>query len=324
MIIPQFTTNPPPPAWKGSRRALSKHVRLLVCSMARILWQTIIPFRHRPEEPQSTDVPGGHKIDDEQVDLCQAIFDQAEVRREHLEKKAQWSFTVVVFLTPLLASIFIFLLRNLPVSTMGYNIAIVPLVISGICLLLGFISIARAISIKERETLFLGAVIDPETRKFRKYNKIFRAKGLLYCAAMNTAMNDHIAQFVKGAHVFLAIAVIVLFFAAVPAGIAYTSHTSSPAQTSIAESVIVASAQFKALRRQIEEFEGVLARSEDNQIMRDQLQLLRDRITELDARLTAVEKMFPTSPQNSPVGDQKNWTTPALPETPIPENKGAE
>ena len=36
----------------------------------------------------------------------------------------------------------------------------------------------------------------------------FHAKGLLHCATMNAAVNDHIAQFVKGAYTLLAVAVI--------------------------------------------------------------------------------------------------------------------
>jgi len=39
---------------------------------------------------------------------------------------------------------------------------------------------------------------------------------LLYCAAMNEAMNDHIAQFVKGTHILTAAAVIALVVAAIP------------------------------------------------------------------------------------------------------------
>jgi predicted metal-dependent hydrolase len=47
---------------------------------------------------------------------------------------------------------------------------------------------------------------------------------------MNTAMNDHIAQFVKGAHILVASAVIALLAATVPAGFAFSNHTSSPAK----------------------------------------------------------------------------------------------
>jgi hypothetical protein len=92
--------------------------------------------------------------------------------------------------------------------------------LSAVCLLLGFISAIRAVGVKENQTLFLDSVLT-EDGQFRKYSEAFRARGLLYCASMNTAMNDHIAQFVKGAHILTAIAVLVLLAAAIPTSLVF-------------------------------------------------------------------------------------------------------
>lgn len=74
--------------------------------------------------------------------------------------------------------------------------------------MLSFISALRAMTIKYSESLFIHSVIETDSTSFRQYESEFHAKGLLHCASMNAAVNDHIAQFVKGAYTLLAMAVI--------------------------------------------------------------------------------------------------------------------
>lgn len=285
-----FLAKPPLPAWKGSYGGIRKHVSQLSRGFIWILWQTIIPFNPRPEEPQPPPEPTTD-LDDAQIDLCQAIFDQAEARRTHLEQKAQWTFAIIIFLVPLLASIFVFLFRSAP-SGVSRIVAIVFLLISGSFLLLGFISVVRAISVQARETLFLGALIDPQQQQFRTYNKSFHARGLLYCASMNTAMNDHIAQFVKGAHILTASAVIALLVASVPAGVAYSDYMPSPTRISIIGPVSVASSELKPLHDQIVELQDMLAKLEENNTEQNQFLLLQGRVTKLEKELNALEKVI--------------------------------
>ena len=161
----------------------------------------------------------------------QWIFDQAEERRVNLEQKAQSTFGLMVFLVPLLASLFVFIIsRGTTSSTLIVTLVLVS--VSAVFLLLGFISAVRAVAVKESETLFLDSVLT-EDGQFRKYSEAFRARGLLYCASMNTATNDHIAQFVKGAHILTAVAVLVLLVAAVPTSLVFLRLPSSPAETKI-------------------------------------------------------------------------------------------
>jgi hypothetical protein len=80
------------------------------------------------------------------------------------------------------------------------------------------------LAIRRREILHLGAVVEGKKGCFRKYDKALHAQGLLYCATMNTATNDHIAQFVKGAHVLMAFAVITFASGAVATGLQLTTR----------------------------------------------------------------------------------------------------
>lgn len=294
-----FKAEPPLPAWKGTYGGIKKHATRLFWSFAWILWQAIIPFNHRPEEPKALPEPAGD-LDDAQIDLCKGIFDQAEARRSHLEQKAQWTFALIVFLVPLLASVFVFLLRDALPNTTSHILAITFVFISGSLLLLGFISVVRAISVQAREMLFLGAVIDPQSGQFRTYSKSFYARGLLYCAAMNTAMNDHIAQFVKGAHILTAGAVVALLAAAAPAGIAFSNHTSSPTQTSVVGSVDISSTDLEALREQIVGLSDAIATPKPDNFVNDRIKALEVQVKKLQAKLNAMERKISDGPTAAP------------------------
>ena len=243
-MSPRFIAEPPLPVHRGS---LGKHLRQMLLRFWFIVWQIVVPFNSRPEEIDSLPEPTV-EVTEAHVEQCQWIFDQAAARRVHLEQKAQSTFGLMVFLVPLLASLFVFIISRATTSgTAIRTVAIVLLVISAVLLLLGFISAVRAVAVKAIETLFLRSVID-EAGQFRKYSKAFHARGLLYCAAMNEAMNDHIAQFVKGAHILTAAAVVTLVIAAVPTSVVLSSLPSSPTQTKIVGPVEVSSPELTAIR----------------------------------------------------------------------------
>lgn len=291
----QFTARPPLPVWQGSGGGFRKHVRRMFLSVMRIFWQAIIPFNRRPEEPQTLP-DSADELDETQVAQCQSIFDQAESRRTHLEQKAQWTFALIVFLVPLLAAIFVFLLRDTTANTVSRTLAIAFLSVSAGLLLLGFISAVRAVSVQAREMLFLTAIVDPKDGQFRKYSRSFHARGLLYCAAMNTAMNDHIAQFVKGAHILTAAAVIVLLAAAIPAGIAFTDHRSPAIRAEIVGPVSLSSPDLTALRDDIASLRKDIAVLASSKTEEDWLKLLEARVTKLETNLSDLQKAMPASP----------------------------
>jgi hypothetical protein len=211
----------------------------------------------------------------------------------------------MLFLVPLLASLFVFVISKSPASHPALReFGIGLLAISGILLFLGFTAAVRAISVKTLETLFVHSVID-ETGKFREYKKEFHARGLPYCAAMNEAMNDHIAQFVKGTHILTAAAVIALVVAAIPTSYVLSGLPSSPTETRIVGPVDVSSTEFSDIRADLAnlkiEIEKLKASS---RAANDGLKLVGKKVSQIDAKISRLQRA-------SPSGSARKGTTPA-------------
>jgi hypothetical protein len=161
--------------------------------------------------------------------------------------------------------------------------------LSGILLLLGFVSAVRAVAVKESETLFLDSVLT-EDGQFRKYDEGFRARGFLYCAAMNTATNDHIAQFVKGAHNLSAAAVFLLLAAAVPTSLVFLRAPSSPTETKIVGTVNFSSQELSALRDDVANLRNDIQRLSNTRASADGFKLLEEKVEQLDAKLSEMQR----------------------------------
>jgi hypothetical protein len=280
----RFIAQPPLPV--ESRR---KYLRQMFLRIWFILWQIVVPFKSRPEEIDSLPEPTV-EVADAQVEQCQWIFDQAEERRVRLEQKAQSTFGLMVFLVPLLASLFVFISSR--ATTSGAPIRIVAiglLLISAVLLLLGFISAVRAVSVKAIETLFLQSVVD-EAGQFRQYNKAFHARGLLYCAAMNEAMNDHLAQFVKGAHILTAASVLVLVVAALPTSVMFSSLPSPTTQTKIMGPVNVSSPELIAIRDDVVNLKEDIGKLADSKAVEDDVKLLKAKVATIETKLRRMQE----------------------------------
>lgn len=301
----QFIATPPRPVKSGS---VPRHLWLLLRRMGYTVWQILVPFNLRPEPIAAFPDPDPLiEVEQAHIDQCQWIFDQAEERRDHLEQKAQATFSLMVFLVPLLASLFVFLVSRGTGSKM-LVVTLVLVCLSGAFLLLGFIAAIRAVGVKENETLFLDSVLN-EDGKFRKLRNAFRAHGLLYCASMNTAMNDHLAQFVKGAHTMIAAAVLVLLVAAVPTSVVFLRVPSSPAQTTIIGPVTVSSPEFSALHGDIANLRINVQKLSNSTVSADEIKLLEQKIAILDAKLAELQKA-------RPAGSTRSATLPSMRQSP--------
>jgi hypothetical protein len=281
----QFKAQPPSPVdW----RSIPKHFKLSLCSLGYIVCQIVTPFKARPEEIAEFPEPeAGIDVTESQVKQCQWIFDQAEERRSHLEQKAQSTFSLMLFLVPLLASLFVYVISKGTTSgTFGFTLTLT--VVSWIFLLLAFIAAVRAIAVKSGETLFLDAVVH-ENGQFRKYNDAYHARGLLYCASMNTAMNDHIAQFVKGAHILSAAAVLTLLLAAIPSIKLFTAP-AVPIQTQIVGPVNLSLPELTALHNDIAGIKSDIQKLSTGKVSFDDFRVLEDRVNKLDAKLFGLQK----------------------------------
>jgi hypothetical protein len=295
----QFTAKPPQPVKWGS---VAKHLRQMFRRIGYIIWQIVVPFKSRPEEIEPFPEPDPKfPVSELHVEQCKWIFDQVEERRVNLEQKAQSTFGLMVFLVPLLASVFVFIIsRGTTSSTLIVTLALVCA--SAVFLLLGFISAVRAVAVKESETLFLNSVLT-EDGQFRKYSEAFRARGLLYCASMNTATNDHIAQFVKGAHILTSVAVLILLVAAVPTSIVFLRLPPSPAETKIVGPVNISSPELSALRDDIANLTNDIQRLSTNNLSEGEFKLLEENIANLDAKLSKLQKAKRIGPTNSVTPD---------------------
>jgi len=290
-----FIAKPPSPVkWN----AIPQYLRRMGQSVAYIIWQIVVPFKSRPDEIEPLPEPDPSiTVSESHVKQCQWIFDQAESRRVNLEQKAQSTFSLMVFLVPLLASIFVFILSRGTTSRTLFLTSVLA-VISASFLLLGFISAVRAVAVKGGETLFLNSVID-ESGQFRKYSESFHARGLLYCASMNTAMNDHIAQFVKGAHILTAAAVVVLLVAAIPASIALSTAPTSPVQTQIVGPVTFSSPELISLSGDVAAMKKEIEKLSSAKATEGELKLLEQKIQKLDEKLGRIQRVAPANPSKN-------------------------
>ena len=272
MRNPFFADLPKAIGW----RSLPGHLLHLVESVAIQVWQIFVPFKSEPDAiPPFPEATSEAKVTESTIKQCQWIFDQAEQRRNQLEQKAQSTFSLMVFLVPVLTSVFVYVVGKAKSGILRE--ATIGLVsVAGIFILLGFISAIRAVSVKSNQTLSLDSVLEVNGA-FRSYDEAFHAKGLLYCASINTAKNDHLAQFVRGAHSMTAIAVIFVILAAIPISYKAATQSDDPSQMKIVGTVQVAPASSQS----DDEIR------EENVKLTTRMQSLESRMALMEARPTA-------------------------------------
>ena len=256
-------------------RSLPGHFVHLVKSIAIQVWQVFVPFDAEPEAipdfPETTQGPNNLEAT---VKQCQWIFDQAEQRRNQLEQKAQSTFSLMVFLVPILTSVFVFVVGKAK-TDLSRPVIIGLICMAGVFVLLGFISAIRAIGVKSNQTLSLDMVIDTNGG-FLPYDEVRYAKGLLYCASINTAKNDHLAQFVRGAHSMTATAVILVILAAIPTSFTAATQSEDPARTTIVGTVQVAPASPQLNQ----------ATPDENAKLNERLRVLESRVALMESEQT--------------------------------------
>jgi len=167
-------------------------------------------------------------IQRDQVDLCRLIYDGEEHRREKIEEKSIAALSVAALLTPLIVSAVVYLTSSSRFVASEQKVVLVIYSLSFLSLLVAFIASVRATGIRAQSTLHIHSVIDPNTKAVKEYTPDYFGRGLLFCASTNAAVNDHIADFVRAAQVFLTLAVFFLVIGAVP--LAFTSHSKTEAQ----------------------------------------------------------------------------------------------
>jgi hypothetical protein len=244
-----FIAGPPRVLGRGSGAPLRGQLKRIAGDFCRILWQPLVPFNPRPDPPQ--DPPDSTTaIGDPQLAQCKAFYEGTETDRSFLEDKARSTFSIITFLVPLLTTALVYLFAHTSEHTTSRTVASVFISISFFFLIWAFISIVRAVSVQIRENLGMDSIIDVKAKTWRPYSSVFEARGLLYCGSVNAAMNGHIAEFVKGAHVLTALAVIASLGAA-GASIWLLPTDDHPVKTQIVSPVAIASPALDDLKTEI-------------------------------------------------------------------------
>ena len=136
------------------------------------------------------------------------------------------------------------------------------------------------------------SVLD-EAGQVRKFDRAFRLRGLLWCTSTNEAMNDHLAQFVKGAHLLTAGAVILVTIAAVPAAIMLNKLPVGPTAISIVGAVDVSSGGLKGLQAELTSIQSDLESLKKGKGSQDEVLALKNRVAAIELRLKKSQKPSP-------------------------------
>lgn len=106
---------------------------------------------------------------------------------------------------------------------------------------------------------------------------------------MNTAMNDHIAQFVKGAHILSAAAVLTLLIAAIPS-IKLFTIPATPVQTQIVGPVSLSLPELTALRNDVDGIKNDIQKLSTSKVSQKDFRMLGDKVGELQVKLSALRR----------------------------------
>lgn len=155
--------------------------------------------------PLTSSQPPG-TISDGMLKVCEHLERDSEARLTKIEAKASGLLSLIALVIPLTASAAVFI-RQHPLPRAMASLTLTLDLLAIIFFLLGLIAALRALAIRGQEALFLPAVIDPGVDQIRIHSADFFGRGLLYVAAARQAICDHIADFVRGAQVFLVLGV---------------------------------------------------------------------------------------------------------------------
>lgn len=262
----------------------------------RTVWHL---FRHTfasydPNPPELTaltsDNPKG-SIQKEQVELCRLVYDTEEHRHEKLEEKSTATFSLLAAITPFIVSAVVYMATSSAFAAGERRFALVIFALSFVSLLIAFLASVRATGIRAVTSLHIHSVIDPKTDFIKPFNPDYFGRGLLWCASVNSAVNDHIADFVRAAQVFLVFSVILLVFAAAPV-LVILKPTAKPQE--IRGTVQVQSAALQEISGSISKTSDALTQLEKDRVRMEEverdLSALQVKIAELEKQVAAEKK----------------------------------
>lgn len=179
-----------------------------------LLQRPFIFYGDTPVEPKPLPEPqNALTVMEEHLDLAKSLESSASRRREVLEQKADRTLGVLVFLAPLFVSVVTYVSRE--PGQAGVSV-VVLFSLTGAGLIAGFVAAFRAVGIRYSQKLGIKAVFDPTNREWLDLPRQKYARGLIWCAAWNEAINDHVADFVRSARFYTIAGMFFLIAASLP------------------------------------------------------------------------------------------------------------
>lgn len=194
---------------KYLKKALNKFLYLVTL--------VINVYDTKPLEPTNftSSHPSG-EIKEDQLKLCQSIYDETKERDEKLGQKSAFMLSSIAILIPLMVSALFYTRTVTTLNPLWHKIITMLVTFSIIFIFLGFIAAFRALSIRSYDTLYIQSIIDVPQKVVANYSVDKHARGLLWCATKTTAMNDQKADFVRASQLFITLSMIFLLISSMP------------------------------------------------------------------------------------------------------------
>jgi len=139
------------------------------------------------------------------------LWEAARTRSEHLEQKSTATLSGLGIAAPIVIALSAFIVKEPSISAWVRYTSLLLVALAIASMVMGFLAILRALSVREREELGIDSVV--VSRTFRRATDDFHGRGLLYVYIKQQALNDHVANFVRASQMFLAISVALVLLA---------------------------------------------------------------------------------------------------------------
>ncbi|MET4573254.1 hypothetical protein ABIA68_002112 [Stenotrophomonas rhizophila] len=163
-----------------------------------------------PEQSITKNSPKG-TLRPKLLQRIEKLWEAARTRSEHLEQKSTATLSGLGIAAPIVIALAAFIVKEPSISAWVRYTSLLLVALAIASMVMGFLAILRALSVREREELGIDSVV--VSRTFRRATDDFHGRGLLYVYIKQQALNDHVANFIRASQMFLAISVALVLLA---------------------------------------------------------------------------------------------------------------
>ncbi len=200
-----FAKRPSPYPFSWER--LKSGVRFYIAVFIERIRHTYAIYETEPVAPTGIGNIVISDVQPQDLEVCRFIYDSVERRQETLEQKGTVLVSTIAILAPLLISGVAYVAQYDRLSGFTKSAVMAIGLISTFFLLTSLIAALKVNSVRGRQALYLQSLVDFAEHRVRlREHQYLRL--LMYNIAVNSAINDHVADFVRSSQHFLAIAAI--------------------------------------------------------------------------------------------------------------------